>query len=275
MFLYELALQLDVRSSDLVDQARALGIDAGPSTFLTPEQVQQLRTGVSPSASAVAPPLAAAGLLRADQGAPPPPPPPPPGAPSGPPTGPPMGPPAGPATGGDKQLSPAMVVLYFAVPIVLLLGVFAFLSKGEDDGGSEVPTASGPLGIFGPDDGMTPVGDAAEVTDPGMFCDGWSSIAAMENSAAPSTYAESRAATLEVYPDLALALMIMSRSSDGAVSETANDLREHLSAAVRLHKELPDDETDLTSAQRADLDALGAVSTNDFEYLRFIAVKTC
>ena len=45
MFLYELALQLGLRSTDLVERARGLGIDVGPSSYLTPEQVQRLAGG--------------------------------------------------------------------------------------------------------------------------------------------------------------------------------------------------------------------------------------
>lgn len=54
MFLYELALQLGVRSTDLVERARSLGMNVGPSTFLAPAQVTALRDGSSaPGADAV------------------------------------------------------------------------------------------------------------------------------------------------------------------------------------------------------------------------------
>lgn len=79
MFLYELALQLGERSTDLVERAKAQGMAVEPSTFLNEQQIAALR-GTAPQV---------------------PPPPPPPAAPDG--WGSPAAPvpPAGPArTGG-------------------------------------------------------------------------------------------------------------------------------------------------------------------------------
>lgn len=43
MFLYELALELDVRSTALLDRAHAMGMNVDTTAELTPEQVEQLR----------------------------------------------------------------------------------------------------------------------------------------------------------------------------------------------------------------------------------------
>ena len=69
MYLYELALELGQRSTDLADRAAQLGfVGLGPSSVLTPEQVAALRgavpatpppptfTGPGPSAPATPPP---------------------------------------------------------------------------------------------------------------------------------------------------------------------------------------------------------------------------
>lgn len=59
MYLYELALELDVRSPELVERATALGLTGlGPSTELTAAQVASLRAGVPlppPGSGSVAP----------------------------------------------------------------------------------------------------------------------------------------------------------------------------------------------------------------------------
>lgn len=133
MFLYELALQLGERSTDLAERARALGVDgAGPSTLLTADQVAALRPG-----GAVPPPPpggAVDGTL-----------PPPPGAPGavggpalawasgGSPATPGPTPGPGAPAGRDKVLSPAMVALYLVVPLslVAVLG-FVFLGRTND-----------------------------------------------------------------------------------------------------------------------------------------------
>jgi hypothetical protein len=47
LYLYELALELDAKSLELAERARAAGVDgAGPNTLLTAVQVQALRSGV-------------------------------------------------------------------------------------------------------------------------------------------------------------------------------------------------------------------------------------
>lgn len=43
MFLYELALELGVRSTSLLDRAHALGMNIDTTAQLTPQQVEQLR----------------------------------------------------------------------------------------------------------------------------------------------------------------------------------------------------------------------------------------
>jgi hypothetical protein len=290
MFLYELALDLDVRSTDLVDQARSLGMDVGPSTFLTPEQVQHLRSGVSPSVTA-APPLAAGDLLDHGRGAPPPPPPPPSASPSpGPSMPPPPGPPGGPAraatpspagphapapNSGEKQLPPSMVALYFAVPVLLLLGIFAYVSSKDDGGSGSSDASSGPAGIFGPDDGATPVADPAEVADVEMFCGAWADLDGRPDSAAPSTFAERREVALELYPDLMLDLTFMGEAGTGFLRDTALDARDSLRDRVLLHKELPADEASLTADQQATLQRMEVLPTQHFEYLRVVAQERC
>lgn len=117
MFLYELAIELGQRSTDVVDVAAQLGLgELGPGSPLEPHQVEALRArlghGYAPAVAppppvgsyAQASPLGAAPLtpMPAAHQAPPPPPPPPPPAPVG------MGgtpaPPASPYAGPDAPL---------------------------------------------------------------------------------------------------------------------------------------------------------------------------
>lgn len=107
MFLYELALQLGARSTDLVERARSMGMDVGPSSFLTPEQVSALRHGVAPpgvSAPTAPPPPAGP---PAPVGAPPSPTLPMPGAAAPPGAVPPPPPAPGPVPMGPSFVAPS------------------------------------------------------------------------------------------------------------------------------------------------------------------------
>jgi hypothetical protein len=149
VYLYELALELGERSSDLADRARALGFDVGAGSTLTPEQV----TALAPHRF----------------GAPPPPP--PPGATAfatgpaaGPlemaPAGPSIAPPVGPTVGvpgssfggpvvpeptgprPDRELSPVAILAYLLVPIVVLCGAGVFFLGSRDDGARAAATTT-------------------------------------------------------------------------------------------------------------------------------------
>lgn len=121
MFLYELALQLGERSTDLAERARGIGVDgAGPTTFLTADQVAALR----PQGAVPLPP--------------PPPPPPPPGAGAGGAAHPtPASPraPIGPPRRRGTRVSPALVALYLVIPLAVV-AVVGFVLVGVPGRGS-------------------------------------------------------------------------------------------------------------------------------------------
>ncbi len=74
MFLYELALELDVRSVVLLDRAHALGMDVDPTSQLTAAQVEQLRAaygkGRNQASPIVGDPVGAAGSSETSWGMP-------------------------------------------------------------------------------------------------------------------------------------------------------------------------------------------------------------
>lgn len=68
MFLYELALELGVRSTALLDRAHALGMNIDTTAQLTPEQVEQLREVYGKGrAQAVTPPPEVLAQMEAQQ----------------------------------------------------------------------------------------------------------------------------------------------------------------------------------------------------------------
>lgn len=110
MFLYELAIALDVRSVEMTERAKALGLDGiGPTSDLTADQVAQLRAAyghaVDPGPSRGMPPMGGSGQQSGPM----------------PPT-----PPKGARSGGGVAL--------IGMVIVLTVGLFGVLVvKGNDD----------------------------------------------------------------------------------------------------------------------------------------------
>ncbi|MBX3314752.1 MAG: translation initiation factor IF-2 N-terminal domain-containing protein [Actinobacteria bacterium] len=139
MFLYELALHMGVRSTDLVARARELGMDVEQSSVLDQAQVahlwssfQQAPNPPQPLPAQPTPPDVPQFVAPAAWS-------PTPGAPGAAPATPPhawgaSGEPAAEADPDRDRTRPAVVVAAVAA-LVLLAGVLVFLSGGSDDDG--------------------------------------------------------------------------------------------------------------------------------------------
>lgn len=290
MFLYELALQLGVRSTDLVDRARDLGLDVGPSSFLGPEQVQRLTAAAAPPPPTGAPvtPAPPSAIPPPPPGPPPagspsmgspPPPPPPPGAPGaggslGAPTpsmwsttprpGPTVAPPV--LTGGDKKLSPGFVALYLLAPVVLLLGALVLFSGGEgekyeqiDTSRSNVPSpqdAEDLIESIG-DDEPFEVNAVGDITDLDRFCAAWTK----RRPPAPdvdSPWSEFLPAVIEWLPLLIEDFDEIAASSNGELREDARAEAAGAQDLLDFYEALPLDTTALTAEQEDELAAIEA-----------------
>lgn len=192
MFLYELALQMGIRSADLVAHARSLGMDVEQGSYLDQAQVAHLWSAFQQQTPPEVP-----------QFLPPTPPPPPPGAqgltPGTPPHawGAPADPSASADAGGDETRP--VVVAAAIVALVVLAGVLVFLSGGSDEQPAKL-AASGTSAAepaprstttitIPPDEPMTdPPVDAsvdeliAMVRDRHRFCSGARGIFEMEDA---------------------------------------------------------------------------------------------
>ncbi len=164
LFLYELALHIGVRSTDLVQRAHELGMSVEPGTYLTSEQVDRLAPG------AFAPP----------------PPPHPPGHPGAQPPAPAPSPPAatsGTAPAGASGRSPQsgrVGVLVAIIGLAALSIVLVGVTAGRDDPGEEATTTSTTVGFavdrnqverISPPTTITSIHE--DVIDVDAFCDAW------------------------------------------------------------------------------------------------------
>ena len=157
MLLYELALELGLRSTDVVARAQALGMtQVGPSSKLTPEEVARLREAITgvPQARPVAPAGGPAfGPSDRWQGATVP------GAPA-------AGIPLGPDGSPDQGRNPVGTIVIGAV-VLLVVALFAYMAMNTDDTKKPRSVATGDQAGTGkgtvPDD---PCAAQTSTTDP-------------------------------------------------------------------------------------------------------------
>lgn len=252
MFLYELALHLGVRSTDLVAYARQLGMDVGPSSYLTPEQVQYL-------ASAVAPPPA--------------PPPPPSPSPEGTDGAGPVPPEPGPTQvpPGGKRFSPGVAALVIAGPVARLLAAFVFFFVGEDadatdDTGSNAALVDTTTGEAEDDDAPSGGSDIVDVDDPvgqiddppelgadsgivdlERFCSAW--LTEFDFGPEYGSEAERRATVDAMNAEVNAVLDEVEASTSGELARSVDGVRVALTEMIAVSESLPVDENDWTAEQ--------------------------
>lgn len=128
MFLYELAIDLGIRSPDLVARAIELGLTGiGPSSHLSPEQVQLLRASYGKGGPVAPPPLTMGG---------------------------PAGGPAGSSGGPGGGLSPVAIAAIVVVAL-LVVGLFTFMLTHKSDNTTAVAS-----------DSSVPDGGSTSTTEP-------------------------------------------------------------------------------------------------------------